>query len=178
MKITGLLAGLTLLALGDIAMADKAAFGIAIHGGAGTLPRSEMTADLESKIPCRPRAGTRRGLRSTGIGGSSEDAAIAAVKILEDSPLFNAGRGAVFNRAGEVELDAGVMDGGTGRAGAVAGLKHIRNPIELARLVMEKTPHVMLIGPGAEEFALEQGMDWCRTATSTPSGVDSSSIVR
>jgi L-asparaginase / beta-aspartyl-peptidase len=80
------------------------------------------------------------------------------VKILEDSPLFNAGRGAVFNRAGEVELDAGVMDGATGRAGAVAGLKHIRNPIELARLVMEKTPHVMLIGPGAEEFALDQGM--------------------
>jgi beta-aspartyl-peptidase (threonine type) len=81
------------------------------------------------------------------------------VKILEDSPLFNAGKGAVFNHAGVNELDASIMDGATERAGAVAGLRHVRNPIELARLVMEKSPHVMLVGEGAEEFALEQGVD-------------------
>jgi beta-aspartyl-peptidase (threonine type) len=156
--IHGLLVGLALSLSGGVAMADKAAYGIAIHGGAGTLPRSEMTRDLEAKYRHDLGEALDAGYAVLESGGSSEDAAIAAVKILEDSPLFNAGKGAVFNRAGEVELDAGVMDGATGRAGAVAGLKHIKNPIELARLVMEKTPHVMLIGPGAEEFALDQGM--------------------
>ena len=158
MKIWCLLALLALSAPGEVIMADNAAFGIAIHGGAGTLPRKEMTPDLEAKYRADLGQALDAGYAVLESGGTSEDAAIAAVKVLEDSPLFNAGRGAVFNRAGEVELDAGVMDGATGRAGAVAGLKHIRNPIELARLVMEKTPHVMLIGPGAEEFALDQGM--------------------
>jgi L-asparaginase / beta-aspartyl-peptidase len=159
MKIVhGLLAGVALSLLGGVAMADKAAYGIAIHGGAGTLPRSEMTRQLEAKYRNDLGQALDAGYAVLESGGSSEDAAIAAVKVLEDSPLFNAGKGAVFNRAGEVELDAGVMDGATGRAGAVAALKHIKNPIELARLVMEKTPHVMLVGPGAEEFALDQGM--------------------
>jgi beta-aspartyl-peptidase (threonine type) len=159
MKIVhGLLAGVALSLLGGVAMADKAAYGIAIHGGAGTLPRSEMTRKLEEKYLADLGQALDAGYAVLESGGSSEDATIAAVKVLEDSPLFNAGKGAVFNKAGEVELDAGVMDGATGRAGAVAGLKHIRNPIELARLVMEKTPHVMLVGPGAEEFALDQGM--------------------
>jgi beta-aspartyl-peptidase (threonine type) len=154
----GLFAGLALSVSGEFVMADNATFGIAIDGGAGTLPRNEMTRDLEAKYRTDLGQALDAGYAVLESGGSSEDAAIAAVKVLEDSPLFNAGRGAVFNRAGEVELDAGVMDGATGRAGAVAGLRHIRNPIELARLVMEKTPHVMLIGPGAEEFALDQGM--------------------
>jgi beta-aspartyl-peptidase (threonine type) len=159
MKIVhGLLAGVALSLLGGVAMADKAAYGIAIHGGAGTLPRSEMTRKLEEKYLADLGQALDAGYAVLESGGSSEDATIAAVKVLEDSPLFNAGKGAVFNKAGEVELDAGVMVGATGRAGAVAGLKHIRNPIELARLVMEKTPHVMLVGPGAEEFALDQGM--------------------
>src|SRR5262245_47775615 len=157
-KVQGLLAGVALSLLGGVAMADKAAYGIAIHGGAGTLPRSEMTKKLEEKYLADLGQALDAGYAVLESGGSSEDATIAAVKVLEDSPLFNAGKGAVFNKAGEVELDAGVMDGATGRAGAVAGLKHIKNPIELARLVMEKTPHVMLVGPGAEEFALDQGM--------------------
>jgi beta-aspartyl-peptidase (threonine type) len=91
-------------------------------------------------------------------GGPSLDAVIAAVTVLEDNPLFNAGRGAVLSAAGHAELDASVMDGRDLRAGAVAGVRHVRSPIELARRVMEHSPHVMLAGPGAEEFALEQGM--------------------
>jgi beta-aspartyl-peptidase (threonine type) len=92
-------------------------------------------------------------------GGTSLDAVVAAVRILEDSPFFNAGKGAVFSHAGINELDAAIMDGATQKAGAVAGVRHVRNPIELARMVMERTPHVLLTGEGAEEFALEQGVE-------------------
>jgi len=91
-------------------------------------------------------------------GGSSLDAIQAAIVILEDSPLFNAGKGAVFTHEGKNELDSSIMDGATRRAGAVAGVKHIKNPVLLARLVMEKSPHVMMTGDGAEAFAKEQGM--------------------
>lgn len=150
--------GFCLLAAWNIALGEKPMFGIAIHGGAGTLPRSEITPELEAEYRADLERALDTGYRVLERGGNSQDAAIEAVKILEDSPLFNAGRGAVFNRDGEVELDAGVMDGASSRAGSVAGLKHIKNPVELARLVMEKSPHVMLIGPGAEEFALDQGM--------------------
>src|ERR1051325_4152465 len=90
-------------------------------------------------------------------GGTSLDAVQAAIVILEDSPLFNAGKGAVFTHEGTNELDASIMDGSTMKAGAVAGLKHIKNPIKLARLVMEKSPHVMMAGEGAEAFARQQG---------------------
>src|ERR1700683_4352422 len=91
-------------------------------------------------------------------GGSSLEAVTAAVRLMEDDPQFNAGRGAVLNHEGFAELDAAIMDGGSGRAGAVAGVRHVKNPVELARLVMEKSPHVLVIGEGAEEFALEQGV--------------------
>jgi beta-aspartyl-peptidase (threonine type) len=91
------------------------------------------------------------------VGGTSLDAVQAAIVILEDSPLFNAGKGAVFTHEGTNELDASIMDGGTMKAGAVAGLKHIKKPIRLARLVMEKSPHVKMAGEGAEAFAKEQG---------------------
>jgi beta-aspartyl-peptidase (threonine type) len=91
-------------------------------------------------------------------GGSSLDAVTAAVRTMEDDPQFNAGRGAVLNHEGDAELDAAIMDGHGPRAGAVAGVRHVRNPVELARLVMEKSPHVLLVAEGAEEFALEQGM--------------------
>jgi beta-aspartyl-peptidase (threonine type) len=91
-------------------------------------------------------------------GGSSLDAVTAAVRTLEDDPQFNAGRGAVLNHEGDAELDAAIMDGHGPRAGAVAGVRHVRNPVELARLVMENSPHVLLVAEGAEEFALEQGM--------------------
>jgi beta-aspartyl-peptidase (threonine type) len=91
-------------------------------------------------------------------GGSALDAVTAAVRIMEDDPQFNAGRGAVLNHDGDAELDASIMDGHGPRAGAVAGVRHVRNPVELARLVMEKSPHVLLVADGAEEFALEQGV--------------------
>jgi beta-aspartyl-peptidase (threonine type) len=92
-------------------------------------------------------------------GGPGLDAVIAAVRVLEDNPLFNAGRGAVLNRDGVAELDASVMDGRTLGAGAVTGLQHVKNPVDLARLVMDRSPHVMLVGAGAEEFARTQGVE-------------------
>ena len=100
------------------------------------------------------------GYKVLADGGTSLDAVQAAIVILEDSPLFNAGKGAVFTHDGTNELDASIMDGGTMRAGAVAGLKHIKNPIRLARLVMEKSPHVMMAGDGAEAFARQQGVEF------------------
>jgi beta-aspartyl-peptidase (threonine type) len=152
------LAGLCLLVTWSVASGEKLMFGIAIHGGAGTMPRAEITPELEAQYRADLAQALDTGYGVLEKGGTSQEAAIAAGRLLEDSPLFNAGKGAVFNRDGEVELDAAVMDGASRRAGSVAGLKHIKNPIELARLVMEKSPHVMLIGPGAEEFAMDQGM--------------------
>ncbi len=131
---------------------------IAIHGGAGVISKSSMSAENERAYHADLGRALDAGYAVLEKGGSSLDAVVAAVKILEDSPLFNAGKGAVFNHAGVNELDAAIMDGATQKAGAVAGVRHVRNPIELARMVMERTPHVLLAGEGAEEFALEQGM--------------------
>jgi isoaspartyl peptidase/L-asparaginase-like protein (Ntn-hydrolase superfamily) len=131
---------------------------IAVHGGAGDIPPAELTPERESAY----RAGLERALLAgqaiLGAGGSSLDAVVAAVQALEDDPLFNAGRGAVIAANGICELDASLMDGRDLRAGAVTGVRHVRSPIGLARLVMEQSPHVMLAGPGAEEFALEHGL--------------------
>src|SRR5436305_4765980 len=128
-------------------------FGLVIHGGAGTIERSKMTPEREREY----RAGLERALAAgyeiLEKGGSSLDATEAAVRVLEDDPHFNAGRGSVFTSAGTNEMDASIMDGKTLRAGAVGSLKHIRNPIGLARLIMEKSPHVMLDCAGAEAFA-------------------------
>jgi len=126
---------------------------IAIHGGAGTLPRAEMTPDQEAAYRAGLAAALDAGYAVLEDGGTSLDAVTVAVRILEDDPLFNAGRGAVLTHEGTVELDASIMDGRTLAAGAIAGVAHIRNPVELARAVMEHSPHVMLIGAGAEEFA-------------------------
>jgi len=131
---------------------------IAVHGGAGKLGAEDLTPEGASAF--------RRGLESALIagftildsGGLALDAVVAAVSELEDNPLFNAGRGAVLAASGQHELDASLMDGRDLRAGAVAGVRHVRSPIELARLVMERSPHVMLASTGAEEFALEQGI--------------------
>jgi len=131
---------------------------IAIHGGAGTLPRTEMTQELEAKYRTDLQLALDAGFKILEGGGTSLDAVTAAVRLLEDSPLFNAGKGAVFNREAQVELDAAVMDGSTLKAGAVASVKHIKSPIELARLVMQESQHVFLVGAGAEEFALDHGM--------------------
>jgi beta-aspartyl-peptidase (threonine type) len=134
-------------------------FGFVIHGGAGTLDRSRMTPERESAYHAALTQALTAGHSVLQRGGGGLDAVIAAITILEDSPLFNAGRGAVFTSAGTNELDASIMDGRTLRAGAVAGLKHIKNPITLARLVMEQSKHVMMVGEGAETFARQQGME-------------------
>jgi beta-aspartyl-peptidase (threonine type) len=132
-------------------------FGLAIHGGAGTLPRAEMSSDREQLYRAGLTAALAAGYSVLESGGTSLDAVTRAVVALEDDPLFNAGRGAVFTIDGRNELDASIMDGATLRAGAVSGVTHIKNPIELARTVMEHSDYVLLAGSGAEEFALIRG---------------------
>jgi L-asparaginase / beta-aspartyl-peptidase len=133
-------------------------FGLAIHGGAGTLPRAEMSSERESTYRAGLAAALDAGFAVLHAGGASLDAVTRAVVVLEDNPLFNAGRGSVFTLDGHNELDASIMDGSTLKAGAVCGVTHIRNPIELARTVMEHSEYVMLSGAGAEEFALSRGV--------------------
>ena len=137
---------------------DQPMISIAIHGGAGVISRATMSAEAERAYRADLGRALDAGYAALEAGDSSLDATVAAVRILEDSPYFNAGHGSVFSHAGINELDAAIMDGATQKAGAVAGVRHIRNPIELARMVMERTPHVLLSGEGAEEFALEQGV--------------------
>src|SRR5487761_1768906 len=132
---------------------------IAIHGGAGAVPRSTLTAEREQHYRDGLAAALDLGYTTLERGGSSLDAVSAAVRALEDNPLFNAGRGAALTRDGAAELDAAIMEGRGLRAGAVAAVRHVKNPIELARRVMEKSRHVLLVGAGAEEFALEEGLD-------------------
>ena len=139
--------------------ATAADFAFAIHGGAGAIPRAEMTPGKEAAIRADLERALRAGHAVLDGGGSSLDAATRAVVILEDSPHFNAGKGAVFNHDGANELDASVMDGATQRAGAVAGLHRVKNPILLARAVMERSVHVMMIGDGAEAFAKSVGIE-------------------
>ena len=129
-----------------------------IHGGAGVIDPSKMTAAREASYRAGLAAALDAGYEVLARGGSSLDAVTAAVRTMEDDPQFNAGRGAVLNRDGDAELDAAIMDGAGPRAGAVAAVRHVKNPIELARLVMEKSPHVLLAADGAEDFALEQGV--------------------
>lgn len=131
----------------------------AIHGGAGAIERSKMTPELEKQYRSKLTEALEAGYQILNHNGSGLDAVEAAIRIMEDSPLFNAGKGAVFTSAGTNELDASIMDGRTLKAGAVAGLKHIKNPISLARLVMERSPHVMMVSDGAEAFAKLQGVE-------------------
>lgn len=133
-------------------------FAIAVHGGAGVMPGKELTPERQRGFHEGLAAALRAGGAVLEAGGPSLDAVVAAVKVLEDDPLFNAGRGSVLTATGEFELDASIMDGRDLRAGAVAGVRHVRNPVELSRLVMDRSPHVMLAGPGADEFAVEQGL--------------------
>jgi beta-aspartyl-peptidase (threonine type) len=131
---------------------------LAIHGGAGVIERPKMTPEKEASYRAGLAAALDAGYAILERGGSSLDAVSAAVRLMEDDPQFNAGRGAVLNQDGDAELDAAIMDGRGPRAGAVAAVRHVKNPIELARLVMERSAHVLLVGAGAEEFALEQGV--------------------
>ena len=129
-----------------------------IHTGAGNFTLAGI-AERKDAMQAAMNDALMAGYHVLAGGGTSLDAVQAAIVILEDSPLFNAGKGAVFTHEGTNELDASIMDGATMKAGAVAGLEHIKNPIRLARLVMEKSPHVMLAGEGAEAFAKQQGVE-------------------
>ncbi len=152
---------LALLALGACATAPEPAprWSIVVHGGAGVIERANLTPELEAQY----RAAMQRALTTGGAildrGGSSLDAVEAVIHEMEDDPLFNAGRGAVFTAEGRNELDASIMDGRTRAAGAVAGLTRTRHPISAARAVMERSRHVMLIGDGAEAFARSQNLE-------------------
>lgn len=150
---------LVFLALATLAQAAPAAapYGLVLHGGAGVINREQMAPDLEARYRATLTEALAAGYAILERGGPATDAVIATVQVLEESPLFNAGRGAVFNADGLCELDASIMDGRTLQAGAVAGLRHVQSPIQLARDVMEHSKHVMLIGEGAEKFAESRG---------------------
>ena len=139
--------------------AKETDFVLLVHGGAGTISPESLDAEREAAIRQALDEALEAGGRILADGGDSLDAVQAAVVVLEDSPWFNAGRGAVFTAEGRNELDASLMQGHDRRAGAVAGLRHVRNPIRLARAVLAHSPHVMLIGEGAEAFAREQGIE-------------------
>lgn len=137
---------------------------LVVHGGAGTITRQNMTPEKEAKYKASLEEALKKGYAVLQSGGSSLDAVEATVRVLEDNPLFNAGKGAVFTHDGRNELDASMMDGKTLAAGAVAGVRTIKNPITLARAVMEKSEHVMMAGRGAEEFAAQAGIEITDTA--------------
>jgi beta-aspartyl-peptidase (threonine type) len=133
---------------------------LAVHGGAGSLPRGSITPEQERAYRDGLTSALRAGYGVLRDGRPSLDAVEAAVRVLEDDPNFNAGKGAVFNTDAEQELDASIMNGRDLRSGAVAGVHHTRNPISLARLVMERSPHVMMAGIGADTFALQNGVPY------------------
>jgi beta-aspartyl-peptidase (threonine type) len=151
-------AALCLLLMSAPVLAAEAPIAFAIHGGAGVMDRAKMTPEREASFRAGLAAAVDAGYAILERGGSSLDAVAAAVRMMEDDPQFNAGRGAALNHDGDAELDSAIMDGSGPRAGAVAGVWHVKNPVDLARLVMEKSPHVLLVAGGAEEFALEQGV--------------------
>jgi len=134
-------------------------FAIVIHGGAGTILKKNLTPEKEAEYRAKLEEAIRVGYTILKNGGSSIDAVQKTINVMEDSPLFNAGKGAVFTNEGTNEHDASIMDGKTLKAGALAGTKTVKNPINLARTIMDNSPHVMLSGIGAEEFANEQGLE-------------------
>jgi beta-aspartyl-peptidase (threonine type) len=144
-------------------MASNAAaqpkWAIVVHGGAGVIARKDLSPEQDRAYRAALAKVAEAGGAVLAAGGSAIDAVEAAVGLLEDDPLFNAGRGAVFTAAGENELDAAIMDGATLKAGAVAGVRRTRHPISLARAVMEESPHVFLIGEGADAFAASRGLE-------------------
>ncbi len=155
MKLPFFLLALTTIA----ASAATRPYGLVIHGGAGVIERAALSPEREAEYRARLADALNAGYAVLESGGTSLDAVTAAINIMEDSPLFNAGKGAVFNADGICELDASIMDGRTQAAGAVAGVHHIKNPINLARDVMLKSAHVMMVGDGAEKFARSLGYE-------------------
>ena len=144
-------------------MTHPSDFVLAVHGGAGVIPREAMTRKTEYALRCGLQASLRAGRRVLRAGGTALDAVTNAVVALENDPLFNAGRGAVFTTNGQHEMDAAVMDGRNRMAGAVAGVMGPRNPVIAARAVMEKSKHVLLIGEGAVQFCREQGVSFANS---------------
>jgi len=138
---------------------SKPKYVLAIHGGAGTILKKNMTDSLEKAYVEKLTESLQAGYDQIKQGKSSLDAIEAAIHVMEDSPLFNAGKGAVFTNQGKNELDAAIMDGSNLKAGAVAGVSNIKNPISAARAVMDKSEHVMMVGRGAEEFAQKNGLE-------------------
>jgi len=145
-----------IMLLGNTFIGQKK-FGIVIHGGAGNILPEHFTKEQEEAYHQKMQEALEAGYSILEKGGNAIDAVVAAIKILEDSPLFNAGKGSVFNNKGQIEMDASLMEGKELKAGAVAGVRRIKNPIEAAKLVMEQTPHVMMIGKGAEELWVSKG---------------------
>ena len=158
-KITLGLMGIIAFAILTGSKDESVEFSIAIHGGAGTITRKNMTPEKENAYRSKLKETLNVGYSILNKGGTSLDAVEATIRIMENSELFNAGKGAVFTNAGTNELDASIMDGSNLKAGAVARVKTVKNPISAARKVMEETWHVMLSGDGADKFAKEQGLD-------------------
>ena len=138
--------------------AQSRKFGLAIHGGVGTLHPDRMPEELRGDYEAALTASLAAGHESLATGRSASDAVVEAVRVMEDSPLFNAGRGSNLDERGVATMDASIMRGHDRAAGAVAGVESIRNPVRAARLVMEESPHVFLIGAGAEAFARDRGL--------------------
>ena len=157
--LAAILLGLLLVAPPLAGEEDREPYALVIHGGAGTLRPEDFTGVLRNRYRAELRKALGVGIEILAKGGTSLDAVEATVRVLEDSELFNAGKGAVFTHEERNELDAAIMDGSTLRAGAVAGLTTVRNPISAARAVMEETKHVMLVGPGADRFAASVGLE-------------------
>lgn len=145
------------VAISSFSQDYKNKYTLVIHGGAGTITRKNMTPEREKAYRETLELALKTGYEVLKKGGTSLDAVEATVRVMEDSPLFNAGKGAVFTHEGKNEMDAAIMDGQTLKAGSIAGVTTIRNPISTARKVMDKSEHVMLVGKGAEEFAKLQG---------------------
>ena len=159
MKSIVVAVALALSAALPAAAQDRPEWSLAIHGGAGVIERGQLSPEQDAAYRAALNHALEVGADVLSNGGSSLDAVEAVIHVLEDDPLFNAGRGAVFTADGRIEHDAAIMDGTTLNAGAVAGLTRTRHPISAARAVMEKSPHVFLIGAGAETFARDQGLE-------------------
>lgn len=152
-----LLFNIFILLIASFTVMGQSKIAIAIHGGAGTITRANMTPEMEEVYRESLENAIQKGYAVLKAGGSSLDAVEAAVMEMENNPLFNAGKGAVFTHEGKNEMDASIMDGSNLKAGSIAGVTTIKNPIKTARKVMDNSVHVMLAGKGAEEFAAEQG---------------------
>jgi beta-aspartyl-peptidase (threonine type) len=159
MKVTSVVSVIAVLIMTSATPAHAAStWAIVVHGGAGVIERKDLSPEQEKAYRAAMNRAIQAGAAVLTKGGSALDAIETAIKLMEDDPLFNAGRGAVFTAEGRNELDAAIMDGKSLAAGSIAGVTRTRHPISLARRVMEKSPHVMLISTGADTFSKEQGL--------------------